>query len=277
MAGTPTCGPFGENTVYTRPDGSTVNSTRGPLGPNFVSNPYYTTIGNSNYNSLQVSLRHSSKRLTFEAGYSFSKSIDDASDERDFVLNPYNQALSRSLSSFDIPHSFEVSYNYLLPVDLLGHNRWQRLTGGWRLAGITRFASGLPVQMYETDDRGLVGEFFGNLDTPLYNGAKLNITNPRSGQPYFNTSAFSLETLGVLNTTHRRFFHGPGINNFDLSLLKDTRISERISAQFRAEFFNVFNHAQFINPSGNISSTSFGMVLSARDPRIGQVALKILF
>jgi Carboxypeptidase regulatory-like domain len=277
MAGTPTCGPFGENTVYTRPDGSTVNSTRGPLGPNFVSNPYYTTIGNSNYNSLQVSLRHSSKRLTFEAGYSFSKSIDDASDERDFVLNPYNQALSRSLSSFDIPHSFEVSYNYLLPVDLLGHNRWQRLTGGWRLAGITRFASGLPVQMYETDDRGLVGEFFGNLDTPLYDGAKLNITNPRSGQPYFNTSAFSLETLGVLNTTHRRFFHGPGINNFDLSLLKDTRISERISAQFRAEFFNVFNHAQFINPSGNISSTSFGMVLSARDPRIGQVALKILF
>jgi hypothetical protein len=131
--------------------------------------------------------------------------------------------------------------------------------------------------MYETDDRGLVGEFFGNLDTPLYNGAKLNITNPRSGQPYFNTSAFSLETLGALNTTHRRFFHGPGINNFDLSLLKDTRISERISAQFRAEFFNVFNHAQFINPSGNISSTSFGMVLSARDPRIGQVALKILF
>ena len=277
MAGTQTCGPFGENTVYTRPDGSTVNGTRGPLGPNFVSNPYYTTIGNSNYNSLQVSLRHTSKRLTFEAGYSFSKSIDDASDERDFVLNPYNQALSRSLSSFDIPHSFEVSYNYLLPVDLLGHNRWQRLTGGWRLAGITRFASGLPVQMYETDDRGLVGEFFGNLDTPLYNGAKLNITNPRSGQPYFNTSAFSLETLGVLNTTHRRFFHGPGINNFDLSLLKDTRISERISAQFRAEFFNVFNHAQFINPSGNISSTSFGMVLSARDPRIGQVALKILF
>jgi len=277
MPGTPTCGPFGENTVYTRPDGSTVNGTRGPLGPNFVSNPYYTTIGNSNYNSLQVSLRHTSKRLTFEAGYSFSKSIDDASDERDFVLNPYNQALSRSLSSFDIPHSFEVSYNYLLPLDLVGHNRWQRLTGGWRLAGITRFASGLPVQMYETDDRGLVGEFFGNLDTPLYNGAKLNITNPRSGQPYFNTSAFSLETLGVLNTTHRRFFHGPGINNFDLSLLKDTRISERISAQFRAEFFNVFNHAQFINPSGNISSTSFGMVLSARDPRIGQVALKILF
>jgi hypothetical protein len=215
--------------------------------------------------------------LTFEAGYTWSKSIDDASDERDFVLNPYNKALSRSLSSFDIPHSFEISYNYLLPVDRLGDGKWQRLTRGWRLAGITRFATGLPVQLYETDDRGLVGEFFGNLDTPVYNGAKLQFTNPRSGQPYFNTSAFSLETLGVLNTTHRRFFHGPGINNFDMSLLKDTTISERISAQFRAEFFNIFNHAQFMNPSGNINSSSFGMVLSARDPRIGQVALKILF
>jgi hypothetical protein len=276
--GTPTCGPFGENTVYTRADGTIVNSTRGPLGANFVSNPYYTTIGNSNYNSLQVSLRHTSNRLTFEAGYTFSKSIDDASDERDFVLNPYNQRLSRSLSSFDIPHSFEISYNYLLPVDLLGHNRWQRLTGGWRLAGITRFASGLPVQLYETDDRGLVGEFFGNLDTPLYNGAKLNFTNPRSGQAYFNTSAFSQEALGVLNTSNRRFFHGPGINNFDLSILKDTRITERISAEFRAEFFNVFNHAQFNNPSGNFSNPStFGVVLAARDPRIGQVALKFLF
>ena len=274
--GTPTCGPFGENTVYTRANGTIVNSTRGPLGPNFVSNPYYTTIGNSSYNSLQVSLRHTSNRATFEAGYTFSKSIDDASDERDFVLNPYNQALSRSLSSFDIPHSFEVSYNVLLPIDRLAPKR-QRLTGGWRLAGIIRMTSGLPVQIYETDDRGLIGEFFGNLDTPVFNGEHLHFTDPRSGQPYFDTSAFTAEQLGVLNTRNRRFFHGPGINNFDLSLLKDTKISERVSAQFRAEFFNVFNHAQFMNPNGNFSANTFGMVLTARDPRIGQLALKILF
>ena len=276
--GTPTCGPFGENSVYTRAKGTIVNSTRGPLGANFVSNPYFQTIGNSNYNSLQLSLRHTSGRLTFEAGYTFSKSIDDASDERDVVLNPYNQALSRALSSFDIPHSFEISYNLLLPIDRLGRNGWQRVTGGWRLAGITRFTSGLPVQLVEWgDDRGLVGEFFGYLDTPVYHGAKLHLTNPRSGQPYFDTSAFSAERLGVLNTSNRRFFHGPGIANFDLSLLKDTKLSERVSAQFRAEFFNVLNHAQFLNPNGNFVSSTFGMVLGARDPRIGQVAVKILF
>jgi hypothetical protein len=275
--GTPTCGPFGENTVYTRANGTVVNSTRGPLGPNFVSNPYYTTIGNSNYNSLQTSLRHTSGRLTFEAGYTFSKSIDDASDERDFVLNPYNQRLSRSLSSFDIAHSFEVSYNLLLPIDRMGSVSWRRLTGGWRLAGITRITTGLPVQLFETDDRGLIGEFFGNLDTPIFNGKQLHFKDPRSRQPYFDPTAFSAETLGFLNTGNRRFFHGPGIDNFDVSLLKDTQVSERVSAQFRAEFFNVFNHAQFMNPTGNFNSSTFGMVLGARDPRIGQLALKILF
>jgi len=275
--GTPTCGPFGENTVYTRANGTVVNSTRGPLGANFVSNPYYRTIGNSNYNSLQVSLQHNSKRLSMEAAYSYSKSIDNASDERDNVLNPNNPSLSRALSSFDLKHIFVVSYNYLLPLDLLGKNRWPRLTQGWRLAGITRFSTGLPIQMFETDDRSFVGEFFGNMDVPIYNGGKLHFTNPRSNQPYFDPSLFSLEPLGVLNTSARRFFHGPGINNFDMSLLKDTRITERLSVEFRAEFFNVFNHAQFINPTGNISSSAFATVNSARDPRIGQLALKMLF
>jgi len=277
--GTPTCDTFGENTVYTRADGTIVNGTRGPLGANYVSNPYYKTIGNSIYHSLQLSLRHASHRLTLEAGYTFSKSIDDASDERDVVLNPNGQRLSRALSSFDIPQSFEVSYNLLLPIDRLGGNGWRGLTGGWRLAGITRFTSGLPVQLVESgDDHSFVGEFFGYLDTPVYNGAPLHLTDPRLGKHYFfDPSAFSLEQKGFLNTSNRRFFHGPGIDNFDLSLLKDTRISERVSAQFRAEFFNVFNHAQFLNPTGNIDSSSFGQVLTARDPRIGQLALKILF
>jgi hypothetical protein len=212
-----------------------------------------------------------------EAAYSFSKSIDNASDERDNVLNPSNPSLSRALSSFDIKHIFVVSYNYLLPFDFFGKNRWPRLTQGWRLAGITRFSSGLPIQLYETDDHSFVGEFFGNMDVPIYNGGKLHFTNPRSNQPYFDPSLFSLEPMGVLNTSARRFFHGPGINNFDLSLLKDTRVTERVSVEFRAEFFNAFNHTQFNNPSGDINSNSFGVVNSARDPRIGQVALKMFF
>jgi hypothetical protein len=114
----------------------------------------------------------------------------------------------------------------------------------------------------------------------------LNFKDPRSNQPYFNVAAFSTEPLGVLNTRNRAFFHGPGMNNFDMSLLKDTKINERFGVEFRAEFFNVFNHAQFLNcnpggaflcPIGNVNGGSFGMINTARDPRIGQLALKLFF
>lgn len=86
-----------------------------------------------------------------------------------------------------------------------------------------------------------------------------------------------MEALGQLGTANKRFFHGPGINNWDMALLKDTRITESKLVQFRFEFFNVFNHAQFNAPPGDILNSNFGYVTSARDPRIGQVALKLIF
>lgn len=287
--GTPTCGPFGENTVYTRADGTIVNGTRAPLGINFATNTFYDTNGNAHYHSLQVSVQHSTERLSMLAGYTFSKSIDDETwDVGNY--NIYNRQLSRGLSSFDIAHSFVVSYGYLLPIDRLSGNRWQRLTGGWRLMGITRFATGLPVNLTVLGDQSLTGMTFGHWEVPVYTGAPLNFQDPRSRKPYFNINAFQVAPPGVLNTAGHSFFHGPGINNWDMSLIKETKISERFSVEFRAEFFNVFNHTQFENPTsesagqfqdvtsfGNISSSIFGVITQARDPRIGQLALKVLF
>jgi hypothetical protein len=86
-----------------------------------------------------------------------------------------------------------------------------------------------------------------------------------------------METLGVGGDSARRFFYGPGINNFDIALHKMMKVRERIIFEYRAEFFNAFNHAQFLNPSGNIISSTFGDVTSARDPRIIQMALKLAF
>ncbi len=83
--------------------------------------------------------------------------------------------------------------------------------------------------------------------------------------------------LGVGGNANRRFFHGPGLNNWDMALLKNTKITERIGLDFRAEFFNTFNHAQFRNPVGDFSAGNFGQITSARDPRIGQLALKLSF
>jgi hypothetical protein len=74
----------------------------------------------------------------------------------------------------------------------------------------------------------------------------------------------------------RRFFHGPGINNWDLAFHKNTRITERVTLEFRGELFNAFNHAQFENPDGDVAG-SMGQVTSAREPRIGQLALKLSF
>ena len=103
---------------YTTSTGQVYNGTRGPLGSNFGSNANQATIGNSNYNALQVTLRHTTRRLTVLAGYTYSKSQDQSSNLGEAV-NPINPALSKALSSFDVKHNFVVSYNYQLPFEQL--------------------------------------------------------------------------------------------------------------------------------------------------------------
>jgi outer membrane receptor protein involved in Fe transport len=267
---TPGCGPGLENNF----------NTRLPIfGPLFQSNGYFIALGQSSYNSLQINLRHTSGRLQTLVGYTYSKSLDNASGYGEQV-NPFDPKRSIALSAFDATHNFVVSYNYELPFDkLTGPNR---LTKGWALSGITRFSTGLPVTLFETDDNSLLGtQFTGpiplGIDVPNYTGGTVHINDPRSGAPYFATSGFSPEALGTLGNARRRFFHGPGINNWDMALLKDTKLTETLDLQFRAEFFNVFNHTQFQAVNGNVNSPSFGKVQSVQQPRIGQLSLKLNF
>ena len=276
LGATPTCGPFGESNLYTLPNGSQVNGTRTALGPDFGPNNSVTAnIANSNYSSAQVSVERKAANVTFLLAYTYSKAIDNASGFNDFV-NFTNYRLSRSLSSFDLTHNFIASYNWAIPFDHAFPNGPRQLTQGWNLVGISRFSSGFPIGLSESaDDLSLTGD--GTLDTPNIVG-KVRTQDPRNeGHNYFFPDAFAPETYGSFGTANRRFFHGPGILNTDFALEKNTRITESMSIQFRAEFFNVFNHAQFNNPSGNFNSDTFGVVTSARDPRIGQFSLKFLF
>jgi hypothetical protein len=88
-------------------------------------------------------------------------------------------------------------------------------------------------------------------------------------------SAFEVNTTpGTFGTANRRFFHGPGFNNTDFGLIKHTVIKENLAFDLRIEFFNIFNHTQFMSPGGNISDSSFGVVSSTRPPRIGQFSIK---
>jgi hypothetical protein len=244
---------------------------------------YMSAIGPSSYNSVQVNFRHQSGPLQFLLGYTFSKAMDDASAFGEQV-NPFNPNISRGLSSYDIPQNFVISYNYTLPTDKLGGPKM--LVAGWRISGITTFSNGLPVYIYENDDRSLLGsDNSGPLpigdDTPNYSGGPVKRFNPRkAGNLAFDTSGFTMEPLGQLGTSRRSFFSGPGINDFNTALSKDTKFFDRYTLQFRAEFFNVFNHAQFVGvpqTTGNFQSSQFGQTPAAANPRNGQLALKLQF
>jgi len=287
------CGPSGEDTIYTL-NGQTFNGTRpysvtsgrylsqGSL--DFTDSTYEETIGNSNYNALQVTVNKTVGAFRFLGAYTWSKALDDSSDFAD-LINPFNHELSKSPSGFDMTHNFVVSYSYDLPLHRLtsAHSGMAyKALAGWQLSGITRFSTGVPVRLYETGDLSLCGcDGLGNqaVDLPNYNGQPVQFFNPRTTPnfQYFSTDIFSAEQLGVAGNANRRLFHGPGLNNWDVSLFKTTHFTERLSMDIRAEFFNVFNHAQFMNPVGNFSAGNFGDITAARDPRIGQVAIKIHF
>ena len=282
LPGSATCGPFGESNVFTSASGQTVNGTRGPLGPNFGSDTNQSTIGNSNYNALELNFRHTSKHLQIFASYTFSKSIDQSSNVGEEV-NPIDPALSRALSAFDVTHNFVVSYAYDLPLDRLFKTPWVK---GWTISGITHFSSGFPVTLLNYGDNSLLGAEPNGInnygvDEPQYTVGPLKLnSNPRNGNSYFNTSLFSLQPLGTPGNARRRFFYGPGLDNYDMALMKSVPLSETKSLQLRMEAFNVFNHAQFFGPAsvnGNISSSTFGEVVGAAPPRLLQAALKLIF
>jgi hypothetical protein len=181
-------------------NGQTINGTRAPLGPNYGNDDCDATVGNSNYNSLQVALRHAEKRYNFSVNYTLGKSIDQASSISD-TGNPFNLSSARALSAFDLRHNFVASYTVNLPFDRLS-SHWRSVVGGWQLSGITRITYGFPVTLHEDGDNSLQGGSPNGvnnhyLDTPDYSGLPLDInSNPRNGHAYFNIAAFAQNALG---------------------------------------------------------------------------------
>ena len=278
------CGPFGEDSTYTNNAGQTVQGTRVGQGPEYGENTADKSIANSNYNALETTLRYQRHGSQFLLSYTYAKSIDQGSNLGE-QLNPFNPRQSRTISAWDLKHDFVASYTLSLPFVALFH-RNNQLTEDWTLSGTARFATGLPVTLFDSSDNSLIGTL-GNgannylLDTPQYTSGPLKInTDGRNGRPAFNTSLFSDETLGQLGNAKRRIFYGPGINNFDMALRKDVRLADARFLEFRVEAFNVFNHAQFYGPAsvdGQIENPDFGAIVSAAAPRLMQLATKFSF
>lgn len=274
---------------FCQPIGSSPAATSGVgCPPDFV--PVFTsiyaqdTVGNSSFNSLQVSLeQHFSHGLQFQAAYTFGKSIDDASSFEN-IVNPFNASKSRSVSLFDARHRFVFSPYWELPIPK-HENLAGKALNGWAVSAIVTYQSGFPIRILDGNDSELttsdadfevVGE--PNVVAPI------KFTNPRtnisaSGQHmFFDPGSFQPSVLGTFGNSPRAICCGPAISQSDISILKKTPLGEKLKTEFRAEFYNAFNHTQFLTPDGNFSHTgTFGSVSSARDPRLIQFALKLLF
>ena len=264
------------------------NQTR-PLWPFFGGDSLQRTIANSNYNAMEINLRHTGAHQSFLVGYTWSKSMDDSSSVGEEVL-ANDLRYTYALSAFDIPNDFVASYSIDLPfATLFRHSN--RLTTGWSVTGITRFATGFPVTLQDENDDSLLGTNPNGvnnnyIDLPDCAAGPLDInTNGRNGRPEFNTSLFSRPAFGTLGDCPRRFFYGPGIKNWDLTLQKLIPVTESKTIQIRVEAFNAFNHAQFYgNPvtgapavNGSIGSPAFGDIENSAAPRLFQIGAKFLF
>jgi hypothetical protein len=226
----------------------------------------------SNYNALQAKLTRRAGRLTLEANYTWSHEIDD-------MLNflspgfesPYTTRYDRSSGDWDVRNNLTGSAVYTLP-DLKGSNSIvQKALGGWQTSGILQTRSGLPTNIT------LQGGLFGNPVRPDYvPGQPLWVPNHRWPGSSYNINAFAIEPTydgtpgATIGTVGRNSLRGPAFFQFDLSGMKNFAITERVTMQFRADIFNIFNHPNFTNPDGGICQ-SVGAGTCTPNPTFGRV------
>jgi hypothetical protein len=243
------------------------------------------TVAHSNYNSLQAMLQKNfSHGLQFQASYTYSKSLDNASSFEN-ALDPNNFNATYGPSLYDARHRFVFSYVWEIPVPKFDGVKGQ-LLNGWQVSGIATFQSGFPIRITSNDDIELYGSVFfeapgePNLVAPFQTQSAR-----KNGGFVFNPSLFSNDpsnggpALGTIGNAPRSICCQPGINNWDMGFFKDFQLREHFRMEFRGEFYNVFNHTQLYDVDGNISDlgSTFGQALKFRDPREVQFALKFLF
>jgi hypothetical protein len=230
----------------------------------------------SNYNALQVKLERKVGKLNLEANYAWSHEIDD-------MLNvfspgfesPYTPIYDHGSGDWDVRHNLTGSALYSLP-DLKGSNSFVRTAlGGWQTSGILQTRSGLPTNIT------LVSGFFGNPVRPDYvSGEPLWVPNHSWPGSSYNINAFAVEPTydgtpgGTIGTVGRNALRGPAYFQFDLSGMKNFAITERITMQFRADIFNIFNHPNFTNPDGGIC-TAVGLGTCTPNANFGRVGQTI--
>jgi hypothetical protein len=261
------------------PGATAANEAQRRPDQNFLELVQDVSGANSIYNSLQVSVeKRFSHGFTVSANYTYAKTIDEVSYLTDLcgvnAVNPYNVRAYRGVSDFNVPQRFVLNYLWRLPSP--GQGVMKALFGGWETSAIWNWQKGFPLNIISNDDRSLTAE--GNdladvVKTPSYTSGN---RGARIAQ-WFDTTAFTSARLGTFGNAGRNILIGPGTFNIDFSAHKVFTLRERLRLQYRAEFFNVLNHTQLNNPDASVNDSTYGRITGARDPRILQMALKLIF
>jgi hypothetical protein len=267
-------------------------------GPcDFASVGLMTNSTNSTYHAAQASLsRRFGNGIGFLASYTYSKSLDYVSSfnvsgsaprlvagENDLAQNPFDLKAEHGPSLFDARHRLVFSGSYEIPVARSLGATARAALGGWQLNTIANFSSGTPFTVYDSANVALEGS--SPEITGFYSSRPDLVANPNNGShtpdQWVSRQVFrrldAIAQAGQFGNEGRNAVRGPGIANVDLSLLKSVRVREKVRLQFRAEWFNIANHANFGLPDNELASPNFGRVLEAGSPSLVQFGLKLLY
>jgi len=239
--------------------------------PIFAGMIYDKAIGRSIYHSFQTDVtKRFSRGFSYKMGLTWARVMDLGTGQGDSYV-PWNTRNDRGRTDFDVRRRLVQSGIFDLPfgpgkrfgggVTGMGG----KLLGGWQVTGIATFQSGFPLTPRSVDLSDTQAGLFGGRPNRIGNG---NLpAGQRTNDRWFDTSAFAVPAVGTLANSGIRFIDSPGIKNWDLSLSKNTKVSERFSLINRFEFFNAFNHTNFGFPQTNISTPTVGRIFTARDAR----------
>jgi Carboxypeptidase regulatory-like domain len=239
---------------------------------------------NSTFSAFQLVLqKRFSHGLLLDANYTWSKSIDWASSTSDMdtitVINPYNVRAYRGVSDFNVPHRFILDYVWQLPS--AGQGMKNTVLGGWATSGIWTWESGFPLNIDTASDTSFSLPEVGNdqasqICAPQYTGGSPHDrVYPQT--PWFQPGCFVVPADNTFGNVGRNTLIGPGVFGIDFAAYKTFSLTERLKLQFRTEFFNVLNHANFLNPDTTVTDDTFGYITGAQSPRILQMSLRLQF
>jgi len=257
---------------------SNINARR-PI-PNIASLYLFESMSNSSYQSGQVTVqKRYSRNFSILANFTWSKSIDDSSDPTGYSPgpDPFNHRINRGPSDYDVEKRLVISGVWVMPRLKASPAAARWVLGGWQSNGIYTAESGIPLTVVSGVNNALDGEAG---DFANYQGGDWSLgSSARKDQiaQWFNTSLFTVNSIGTYGTARRGQLRAPGDSNLDYSLFKNFPVKERAQVQFRAEFFNVLNHPNLGPPNTTVTSANFGRITTALSPRIMQFALKMVF